>query len=67
MANNIEEQLRAEILNALKNVTKANCPNVWKRIQTKDGYAQIEEMIIDMVINDHITPSSCISQIEEIV
>lgn len=61
---NIENELRTEIYNSLKNVTKENCPNIWNRIQTKKGYAQIEEMIINMVINDHITPSSCIPQIE---
>lgn len=61
---NVENQLRSEILSSLKNVTAENCPNIWKRIQTPTGYAQIEEMIINMVINDHITPSSCIPQIE---
>lgn len=65
--DNIEKELREEIYRSLKNVTKENCPNVWNRIQTKDGYTQVEEMIINMVINDNITPSSCISQIEDYV
>ncbi len=60
----IENQLRAEILAALRRVDAENCPNIWKRIQTRTGYAQVEEMIINMVINDHITPSACIPQLE---
>lgn len=61
---NVEKQLRTEILNALRNVNADNCPNLWKRIQTRQGYAQVEEMIINMVINDNIAPSSCIPQLE---
>ena len=60
----VEKQLREEILRTLKGVTKANCPKIWERIQTEQGYMQVEEMIINMVINDHIAPSSCLSQIE---
>jgi len=62
--NNIENQLRNEIYEQLKQVRKEACPNIYERIQTESGYMQIESMIINMVINDHITPSACIPQIE---
>ena len=61
---NIEKQLRTEIRTALQNVNETNCPNLYKRLSQKGGYLQVEEMIINMVINDHITPSSCIPQLE---
>ncbi len=63
MANKIEKELRDEILKQLKKVSKKSCPNIYQRIQ-EGAYRQIEEMIINMVINDHITPSACIPQIE---
>ncbi|MBR2105306.1 MAG: hypothetical protein IKQ30_14490 [Bacteroidales bacterium] len=60
----IETELRREIYSRLKEVTAKSAPKVYERIQTPGGYAQIESMIIYMVINDHITPSACIGQIE---
>lgn len=59
-----EEKLRAEIYKALRKVTKKSCPNVYERIQTEEGYSQIENKIINMVIHDSITPSACIPHIE---
>ena len=61
---NVENQLRSAIYEALKNVTRENSPKVWKEIQTKAGYSYIENKIIYMVINDHITPDACVPQIE---
>jgi hypothetical protein len=61
---NIEQQLRAAVYTALKSVTQKSAPKVFERIQTENGYAQIENMIINMVVNDRITPSACIGQIE---
>ncbi|HBG69673.1 MAG: hypothetical protein A2W93_12090 [Bacteroidetes bacterium GWF2_43_63] len=59
-----EKELREEILHQLKRVTKANSPNVWERIQSKNGYAKLEEQIIMRVINNHMVPAAVIPQME---
>jgi DNA repair protein RadC len=59
-----EQELRAEILHQLKKVTKANSPNIWERIQTKERYAKLEEQIIHKVINQHLVPAAIIPQME---
>lgn len=66
MANskNTEKELRESIFKHLKNVTAHTCPRIHKRIQTQAGYAQIEQMIIYMMVNDGIEVSACIPQIE---
>jgi len=59
-----EKELREEILKQLKKVTKANSPNIWERIQTKEGYSKLEEQIIYKVINQHLVPAAIIPQME---
>ena len=59
-----EKAIREEIKKQLSNVTIKNAPKIFKKIQTKDGYQEIEARIIIMVVNDGITPSACIPQIE---
>jgi DNA repair protein RadC len=59
-----EQELREEILHQLKKVTKANSPNIWERIQTKERYAKLEEQIIYKVINQHLVPAAIIPQME---
>jgi len=59
-----EKELREEILKQLKKVTKANSPNIWERIQTKESYLKLEEQIIYKVINQHLVPAAIIPQIE---
>lgn len=60
----IEQALRAEIQTQLKKVNKSNTPKIHAFIQDKSGYLEIEKRIILMVIQDNITPSACIPQIE---
>ena len=62
--NDIEQQLRAEIMAQLKRVTTLNAPNVWKLIQTESGYRDMENRMIRMVAVEGLTPSACIPQIE---
>lgn len=57
-------ELREEILRQLKRVTKANSPNIWERIQTKESYAKLEEQIIYKIINQHLVPAAIIPQME---
>jgi DNA repair protein RadC len=59
-----EKELREEILHQLKKVTKANSPNIWERIQTKEGYSKLEEQIIYKLINQHLVPAAIIPQME---
>ncbi len=62
--SNAEKELREEILKQLKKVTKVNSPNIWERIQTREGYAKLEEQIIYKVINQHLVPAAIIPQME---
>jgi len=59
-----EQGLRAEIQAQLKRVNSKNAPKINQTIQTPQGYHEIETKVILMVINDGITPSACIPQIE---
>jgi len=60
----VEKEIREEIFHQLKKVTKANSPNIWERIQTKEGYSKLEEQIIYKVINQHLVPAAIIPQME---
>jgi hypothetical protein len=62
-----ELQLRDNIASVLSTVNKQNAPNVYKFIQTENGYKRIESMIIKMMIDDNITASATINNIEEML
>jgi hypothetical protein len=59
-----ESQLRQEILDQLKKVTRANSPLLWQKLQAKEGYQKIEEQVIERVIAQQIVPAAIIPQIE---
>jgi DNA repair protein RadC len=63
-SDEIEKQLRDEILLQLKKVTQANSPQIWQRIQTKEGYRILEEQIIGRVLSQQIVPAAIIPQME---
>jgi hypothetical protein len=63
----IELQLRDNIASVLSTVNKQTAPNVYKFIQTENGYKRIESMIIKMMIDDNITASATINNIEEML
>jgi DNA repair protein RadC len=46
----IEKQLRDEILLQLKKVTRINSPYIWQKIQTREGYRILEKQIIRRVL-----------------
>ena len=60
----LEEELRSEILRQLKRVTAANSPNLFEMIQTPQGYAETEKMIINKVIHDLMVPAAVIPILE---
>lgn len=57
-------QLRTKIKETLQTVSIANSPTIYKLIQTESGYKIVEEMIINKVCLENITPSACIPHLE---
>ncbi len=63
-SNKVEDVLRKEIAFQLKKAHKKNTPRIFDKLKSNQGYMEIEKRIIEMVIEDGITPSACIPQIE---
>jgi len=65
-----EDKLRLAIKNTLENVSKANSPNIYKMIYNKNGkvvprgYLIVENKIIKKAINDNMSISAAIPQLE---
>lgn len=59
-----EKELRLEIKSQLEKVTQANSPELFIRLQTPEGYAGIEDTIIQQVIATGVTPAALIPQLE---
>jgi len=57
-------QLRTHIQNALSAVTTENASNVYLAISEQQGYKNIEDQIIRMMISENMTASACIVHIE---
>ena len=60
----MEQELRQAIFEQLKKVTDKNCPKIYKMLATTEGYKKIEQKIINMLVQEELTPSACIPQIE---
>lgn len=58
------EQIRTEVMTALKTVKPHNAPNIYERIQSKEGYKWIEAEILSMILSTGQAPLMCIPQIE---
>lgn len=63
-SDDVIDQMRQRILNALKEVTAANSPNIYSMIQTQDGYNKIEKRILDKILTDNRIPEAVIPQLE---
>lgn len=65
-AGTLEKRLRKEIFDQLQKVNKNKMltPKIYDLIQSENGYSWVEKRIISMVIQDGITISACIPQIE---
>jgi len=65
-----EDKLRLAIKSTLENVTKTNSPNIYNMIYNKNGkvvsrgYQIVENKIIKKVINDNMSISAAIPQLE---
>lgn len=60
----IEQKLRTEILSQLKKVTSANSPNIYESIQSREGYLEIEKIIIEKVLHNQMVPAAIIPLLE---
>jgi hypothetical protein len=61
----MEKQLRAAIFEQLKTVNQKNAPFVFEMIQNEQGYKNIEERIIVKMVNQNLSISASIGQIEQ--
>jgi hypothetical protein len=64
LSDNIEEQLRLEIRRHLNKCDSEATPRICDRIKTSDGYRDIEDSVIRVMIHDDITPGAAIAQLE---
>jgi DNA repair protein RadC len=62
--NDQEQKLRSEIFTQLKKITQANSPNLYEIIQSKEGYLQVENMVIEKVLHDQMIPAAIIPLLE---
>jgi hypothetical protein len=62
--DNLEGELRRDILEQLRKVTRVNSPHLWKNLQTREGYLAMEEEIIRRVVALQIVPAAIIPQME---
>ncbi len=60
----LEVVLRDDILRQLRKVTMVNSPHIWQKIQTREGYQNLEEEIIRRVVALQIVPAAIIPQME---
>lgn len=61
------KKVRDDIAKALATVIKNNAPTVYEAIQSTNGYKNIEDMIINMMLDNGMTASACIPHIEEMI
>lgn len=62
--NDLVMKMRQRVMQALKAVTKANSPYVFKQIQSREGFMKMEERILEKMIRDNRIPEAIIPQIE---
>jgi hypothetical protein len=69
--NDLEYQLRLEIKEQLRKVTKANSPNIHAALYQSNGslnvngYARIEGKLVQKIIAGQLTPAAAIPQLEQ--
>jgi hypothetical protein len=61
------KELREQINQALKSVTLNDTPTVYEAIQSNLGYKNIEDRIINTMIDNGVTASAAIPQIERML
>lgn len=61
------KQIRNNIEAILNSVEGSTTPNVYNLIQSQEGYAKIEEMMLEMSLKDRIGLSATIPYIENMI
>jgi DNA repair protein RadC len=61
----IEKPLREEIMRQFKRITRANAPNLYAMLSTREGYCDAEEQVIRRVLHDGLVPEAVIPLIEQ--
>lgn len=61
------QQLRVAINNSLANCLRSATPNVCELAETKDGYQQVERMIISTMADRKVSPDEAIIIIEDLI
>lgn len=62
--DNLEEELRLEIRRHLDKCDPEATPRICERTSTTDGYRDVEDTIIRMMLHDDITAGAAIAQLE---
>lgn len=62
---NLQSELRRNILTELKKVTVANSPNIHSLLKSKNGYQTLESNIITRLLHTGLSPSAIIPQFEQ--
>ena len=61
----IEKPLREEIMRQFKRITRANAPNLYAMLSTREGYCDAEEQVIRRVLHDGLVPEAVIPMMEQ--
>ena len=61
---NLEAELRLEIKRHLDKCDPEATPRICERTSTIDGYRDVEDAVIRLMIHDDITPGAAIAQLE---
>ncbi|GAA4839558.1 hypothetical protein [Algivirga pacifica] len=56
--------LRTHIHTALSTTSPTKAPKVHHLLQTTEGYKNIEQKIIEMMVQEHISAAACIPHLE---
>lgn len=56
--------VRARVRQALSRVSRANSPNLWRMMRSREGYGRLEEQIIARMLRDKRIPEAIIPQME---
>ena len=61
----MEKKLREAIQKELGLINKSNAPKIFEFIQKENGYKEIEDKIINMMVQERFEIAECFIHIEE--
>ena len=60
----LTQQLRLIIRDELSKCNEVVTPNICKRITTREGYKEVEDLVINYAIHNNMSVQSAISQLD---